>query len=187
MLWGGCNTVHYLYIRYDRKFFCLVLMLNGTNFVNGIPLTHLSLWWILVKFWDILTRFLTGVIWTLLYLSWYLYWCCLSYKKKIMTVSRTVSFLLSKWSVYILGRFLMFCVALKSFQCLAWETKSKNRLHVEIISIYVYCYVLTCNKKVGTLSTFLRSRDFFLGHVVKLNFSLIFYVRHVILWQLLDH
>lgn len=75
----------------------------------------------------------------------------------------------------------MFCVALKSFQCLAWETKSKNRLHVEIISIYVYCYVLTCNKKVGTLSTFLRSRDFFLGHVVKLNFSLIFYVRHVIL------
>lgn len=40
MLWGGCNTVHYLYIRYDRKFLCLVLMLNGTNFVNGIPLTH---------------------------------------------------------------------------------------------------------------------------------------------------
>lgn len=148
-------------------------MLNGTNFVNGIPLTHLSLWWILVKFWDILTRFLTGVIWTLLYLSWYLYWCCLSYKKKIMTVSRTVSFLLSKWSVYILGRFLMFCVALKSFQCLAWETKSKNRLHVEIISIYVYCYVLTCNKKVGTLSTF------FWDHVI---FFLVMWSNWILAW-----
>lgn len=160
MLWGGCNTVHYLYIRYDRKFLCLVLMLNGTIFVNGIPLTHKPL----MNSSQVLRHFNTlsyKVIWTLLYLSWYLYWCCLSYKKKIMTVSRTVSFLLSKWSVYILGRFLMFCVALKSFQCLAWETKSKNRLHVEIISIYVYCYVLTCNKKVGTLSTFFEITWFF--------------------------